>query len=398
MSQTTLIPEANLLVQIELDQEILTIGRENDCDLRITSPLASRQHARLRRTEQGYLIESLGKLPVEVNGKAVQTHLLVDGDHLDFAGERYVVSELSEPTGEGDEDEGQATIALPSQQDPTQLVQVSPTLLVEEGPMAEGSRAELTAPRTVVGRAADADISLQDQRISRHHFAIERRPDGLYQVLLLSSVNPLLVNGLGVRESRLFHGDILIATPFRFRFESPRPQDQRSAPKENAERTLPAAAASSKTRSLRTSEIGDAVREISKKTPLILRIEPANAPAWLHRISADMTALGSAEGSDVVLAGEGVSSFHATLERRDSGLFIVALSAAAPLFVNGARVEEARIAPNDLIRIGGNLLRVELAAGATGRSVSPQQAFTPWLIASLLLLLAAITFVLLQLK
>lgn len=59
----------------------LTIGRLPECDLVVDDPGASRQHARLRRTESGYVITDLGSTNgTLVNGRPVREQLLEDGD------------------------------------------------------------------------------------------------------------------------------------------------------------------------------------------------------------------------------------------------------------------------------------------------------------------------------
>jgi pSer/pThr/pTyr-binding forkhead associated (FHA) protein len=73
---------------------------------------------------------------------------------------------------------------------------------------SDGSTEEfpLTAPVTVIGRDASADILIDEPLISRAHARIERRGDRFF-VLDLGSTNLTRVNGEVVYERELHHGD-----------------------------------------------------------------------------------------------------------------------------------------------------------------------------------------------
>ena len=70
-------------------------------------------------------------------------------------------------------------------------------------------RYPLGASRVTIGRSRESDIFLPDQWLSRHHAAIEERPDG-YWVSDLKSKNGTLLNGEPVRDwHRLRPGDVI---------------------------------------------------------------------------------------------------------------------------------------------------------------------------------------------
>lgn len=70
-------------------------------------------------------------------------------------------------------------------------------------------RYPLGPSRVTIGRSRESDIFLPDQWLSRHHAAIEERPDG-YWVSDLKSKNGTLLNGEPVREwHRLRPGDVI---------------------------------------------------------------------------------------------------------------------------------------------------------------------------------------------
>lgn len=72
-------------------------------------------------------------------------------------------------------------------------------------------RAELTEPRTVVGRHSNADVRVNDVRVSRHHALIVRVENGKFeihnQMADRSEPNPILVNGQIKEHATLADGD-----------------------------------------------------------------------------------------------------------------------------------------------------------------------------------------------
>ncbi|MFQ5942079.1 MAG: FHA domain-containing protein [Anaerolineales bacterium] len=70
-----------------LDSEELIIGRGKDCGLIVPDRQVSRHHARIRRTDSGYLLEDLGsKNGTHLNGIEVGTSVLLqDGDEIQIA-------------------------------------------------------------------------------------------------------------------------------------------------------------------------------------------------------------------------------------------------------------------------------------------------------------------------
>lgn len=68
--------------RIDLNDRI-TIGRAEDADVVVDDPGASRMHAAISRTSDGYFIEDLGsKNGTLVNGRPVVKALLDEGDQI----------------------------------------------------------------------------------------------------------------------------------------------------------------------------------------------------------------------------------------------------------------------------------------------------------------------------
>jgi hypothetical protein len=68
---------------VPLTQPEVTIGRLPECDVVVEDPGASRQHARIRRTDGGFVLVDLGSTNgTLVNDVPIQEHVLENGDHI----------------------------------------------------------------------------------------------------------------------------------------------------------------------------------------------------------------------------------------------------------------------------------------------------------------------------
>lgn len=87
----------------------------------------------------------------------------------------------------------------------------------------DGQHAGLTyelGPRTIIGRAADADIQVLDPSVSRQHAKIVMRSDGSAALVDLGSVNGTSVDDVEVDRIRLRPGSIVSVLGTRFVFET----------------------------------------------------------------------------------------------------------------------------------------------------------------------------------
>ena len=68
---------------VSLTQPEVTIGRLPECDVVVDDPGASRQHARIRRTDGGFVLFDLGSTNgTLVNEEPIQEHALENGDRI----------------------------------------------------------------------------------------------------------------------------------------------------------------------------------------------------------------------------------------------------------------------------------------------------------------------------
>jgi pSer/pThr/pTyr-binding forkhead associated (FHA) protein len=76
------------------------------------------------------------------------------------------------------------------------------------------------SPRTIIGRAADADIQVLDPLVSRQHAKIVCRPDGTVALVDLGSSNGTVVDEIDVDRVRLRPGNVISVLGTRFVYET----------------------------------------------------------------------------------------------------------------------------------------------------------------------------------
>ena len=85
--------------EVELG-EVTIVGRDESADVVLPSEAVSRHHAKIARTEDGYLVEDLwSRNATFVNRRRVRRHLLKDGDVVDVCEFRLVFHRGSEDEG-----------------------------------------------------------------------------------------------------------------------------------------------------------------------------------------------------------------------------------------------------------------------------------------------------------
>jgi hypothetical protein len=78
-----LIENGSRTQTFDLDKHVVKLGRMADCDVVIPDPGASRHHAEIRRTEDGFVLSDLGSTNgTMVNEATVSERLLEEGDRI----------------------------------------------------------------------------------------------------------------------------------------------------------------------------------------------------------------------------------------------------------------------------------------------------------------------------
>jgi pSer/pThr/pTyr-binding forkhead associated (FHA) protein len=206
----------------------IVLGRDASCDVVVAQNEASRRHAEIAPTEQGYVVRDMSANGVFVNGDRVQgSQRLARSDVLRVGSEefRFYADLLAPgPTPPASHPATPAPVAHPPQpvavpahaalySAPTPLAQpawddprpvVATLEMRNEGP-AKGTIFSLRTPLAHVGRGGHNDVRLSDESVSETHAKLQRRDDGWYMVDM-ESTNGTYVGGTRVTGERKLEG------------------------------------------------------------------------------------------------------------------------------------------------------------------------------------------------
>ncbi len=198
---------------------------------------------------------------------------------------------------------------------------------------ASGRTWQASGGRTyTVGRASEADIRLENPRVSRNHAVLQPHPAGW--ALVNHSSNGMFVNGHRVESVTITHpvtvvlgsassGEALEIYPIVSPPRPPRPQPVAPPPQRRGGETT-----------------------------------VARPPTAVHAIDQIIVTIGRAPENTVALNDLLVSRRHAMLRRSGNQWELVDNNSANGTYVNGNRVNRAIIGPDDIVGIGHQLLHL----------------------------------------
>lgn len=189
--------------------------------------------------------------------------------------------------------------------------------------VAGGRRMAVPSGRPfVVGRGEDVDLDLHHPNVSRRHLVVEAGPGGW-------TVADASRNGTFLGERRIDR--IPVTGPL----------------------------------ALRLGGVADGVTielvpvAVASPPPRETRLVEQGQLSVVHPVRASSITVGREPGNDVVLDDLLVSRRHAQLQHGPRGWTLTDLGSGNGTFVNGRRVTEAPIGPDDVIGIGHGLLRLD---------------------------------------
>ena len=197
-----------------VEREGLTLGRDASCDIVIPSPTVSRRHARVEALADGggFAIVDTSRHGVLVNDGRVSGRVALGrGDTIQIGSESFRFHAESEPS-----DAPKVLAEVPSLQSTAAILSVkrpapgpaqdgvpataprrAGTLasleILNPGP-TRGTRFDLVAPLSHVGRGAYNDVVIGDESVSDAHAKIQSR-DGAWWIVDMDSTNGSYVNG-----------------------------------------------------------------------------------------------------------------------------------------------------------------------------------------------------------
>lgn len=200
--------ESNRTV-VKLVRSDYTVGRAEDCTIRLTERNISRAHARIfRNGDDEWRIEDRGSYTGSfVNGEKVEgERSLQHGDTI----------RLGEYRLELTDDDRAADVDAPGLPQVPSAAELPDRFVVVQGP-ALGVVHPLTEQKLLVGRGEECQIVLDDASVSRVHVEVLRTEHGL-MILDQGSSNGLRINGAELPSAMLRSGDVVELGDVRLKF------------------------------------------------------------------------------------------------------------------------------------------------------------------------------------
>jgi pSer/pThr/pTyr-binding forkhead associated (FHA) protein len=182
--------------EVILNDEVITLGRDQTCQVVLAQKAVSRSHARISQDGPLFFIEDLGSAyGTTVNGEMLsrgEKRLLRNGDTIAIAQFDLTFDRLADLPKNANEKT--SYVARKVVKDVMRGTGEGPFFRIMNGP-SEGQRIELTeGQELIVGRdAGSANIVLKDDMVSRRHAKIRRDWSGTH-VEDLESRNGVKVN------------------------------------------------------------------------------------------------------------------------------------------------------------------------------------------------------------
>ncbi len=197
-----------------LEDDVITLGREQTCQVVLAQSAVSRSHARISRDGSLFFVEDLGSsYGTQINGKKLpkgEKHLLRNGDVIVIAQFDVTFDRVAEGQGENGAGNTQF-VARKVVKDVMRGLAAGgeqPYFRYMNGPK-EGKRIEISdAQEYVIGREEGVEIVLIDDLVSRKHAKVRRDWSGTH-VEDLNSRNGIKVNKKKVKKKTLKDRDEL---------------------------------------------------------------------------------------------------------------------------------------------------------------------------------------------
>lgn len=196
-----------------LDDEVITFGRDQGCQVVLAQQAVSRNHARISKDGTLFFLEDLGSAyGTQVNGSKLpkgEKHLLRNGDVIAIAQFDVTFDRVANASEESGKTEAVARKVVKDVMRGLATGGEQPYLRFMNGPR-EGQRIEIPdATELVIGREPGVDLLFEeDDLISRRHCKIRRDWSGTH-VEDLDSRNGIKVNKKRVRKKTLKDRDEL---------------------------------------------------------------------------------------------------------------------------------------------------------------------------------------------
>ncbi|MGA8277963.1 MAG: FHA domain-containing protein [Rhodanobacteraceae bacterium] len=309
---------------------IVRIGRAIDNDIVLSDERVSRMHARV----------SLGAQRCEIEDQGSRTGIMVNGEVINAA-TRLRANDLVRL--------GTTLLRFDSERlaDQPPAARASEplaTLVVTTKSGREPHEYPLSAGEYTIGRDPGCDIVLSGEAVSRYHARLSVSAERA-KIVDLGSASGTSCNGTELTASRnLRPKDTLRMGPYTLEF-SLAERTPASAEQEGGRRVA-----------LEHTMIGSVHQFKPAETDFVLICLSGSARGIRYPLAGDEMSLGSASNCQPRLTG--VPAHAAILKRDGDGFQLAVAPGASGIRVGGGRKPPCKIAPGDLIDLGGSVFRL----------------------------------------
>jgi pSer/pThr/pTyr-binding forkhead associated (FHA) protein len=214
--------------EYSLSQDTIVFGRTNTCDIELPQKAISRKHAEITREAEDYFLTDLnsGNGTFLNNNKIHprEKNLLRSGDLIrieDYEIRFLLTDDAAELPAEEDTDSDIIEIKLIKKMLNALDTEENPTLEVLTG-VAAGKKIKLSDQKEmcIIGRDENADLSIDENVISREHAKLEKKWGGIV-ITDLDSKNGTFVNNERVKEKLLRDGDKVMLGTVKLLYRNP---------------------------------------------------------------------------------------------------------------------------------------------------------------------------------
>jgi len=192
----------NVVKRVVFDKDVISIGRSRDNDIVIENLAVSRNHARIRRENNSFILRDLNSANgTFVNGVRVTKTELFNDDVITIGKHKLIFK------NEALSDEALISDAFGAER--TMLLETPPVarLVVTRGKQ-KGLEFRLDKAEVTIGRSPDCEVCIHDWFVSKKHAVIHRQ-GSTFLLRDAGSWRGTKVNDLQVTETVLREGDVI---------------------------------------------------------------------------------------------------------------------------------------------------------------------------------------------
>ncbi len=202
MLQLILMHDGKALLTQPIDAEKITIGRSQDNTLQLVDPAISRIHCYIEHKKGTPIITDLSRNGTYLNGTPISTSALNPGDTIGIG--PWTAKVIAAPTSSTDVTviEQHAPTRVLAYDDASHTISTEHLAITAVSPDQHPLKKSFHQHEITFGSAAESDIAIADEYVSRQHCKLVARSDAL-MLIDCGSTNGTLLDGVRVEKVSL---------------------------------------------------------------------------------------------------------------------------------------------------------------------------------------------------